>query len=268
MNNAEWYIKKDRGFEVKNYSIIQNFVIPMKAVPDFEIEENCLRIRKGKSYDMFFEFAEEQFKKLYCRCLQYFYSVQKMYYSQGYYAYISNQKDVISQKQINADQIQYVLYQKMLFEGTLDESKFMGVCVRDLVEYLKKKFKEYAKWQPQRFCLLQGDLFLSNIVVIEQDPKLIDLEYIRFGPREVELAHYFMHLLILRHYFKGNSEEYFHRIFNMQLDGIDFNSIRELFIPLTMYYRTMFASMGLIEGSQKIVRDFPILWEYYYEEFL
>lgn len=268
VNDDRWYIKKDKGFEVKNYCMIQEFVIPMRALPDFNIEENFLKIRKGASYDMFFQFDVEQFKRLYYKCLQYFYNVRKTYYSQGYYAYISNQRDAISQKQIDASQVRYVVYQKMLFDGTLDESEFMSECLRGLVKYLQKKFRTYSKWKPQRFCLLHGDLFLPNIIVVENNPKLIDLEYIRFGPREVELAHYFMYLFVLRQHFKGNVVEYFHGIFNMQLDSIDFNSIRELFIPLTIYYRTMFASMELIEGSQKITEDFPKVWKYYCEEFL
>lgn len=267
MNDDKWFIKKDKGYETKNYQLMRKLIEPMKAVPDFQIAGACLKIEKGEKYDSLFKFDVEQFVELYYECLQYFYRIERKYYSQGFYVYVTYDKDAIFNSQVDADQVYYWEYQKEVFNSTFKEVR-VPEYLYGIAEYLKEKISEYLQWVPQKFCLLHGDLFLPNIIVIEEKPKLIDLEYIRYGPREVELSHYFMHLFILKQYFKGDAIKYFHQIFNLKLDGIDFDSVRELFIPLMFYYRTLFASMGLIGESKKIERDFPNLWDTFLKEFL
>lgn len=43
------------------------------------------------------------------------------------------------------------------------------------------------QYQPY-YHLLHGDLFLGNILLYQEEFRLIDFEYLRFGPRELELA--------------------------------------------------------------------------------
>lgn len=114
------------------------------------------------------------------------------------------------------------------------------------------------------FHLLHGDMKISNIVY-DKKPKLIDLEFLRYGPAEIELSNFCVQLLGMHEASDEPVLHFLRQIWSCAdcFGDIDYDIVFKLGIPLFMFFRMKYAAAGRIGSADKILKSYPVLWEKY-----
>ena len=123
------------------------------------------------------------------------------------------------------------------------------------------------RFQPE-YSLLHGDLFIGNILVYQDEFRLIDFEFLRFGPPEVELAFMLCWDLI------GHKElaEYSAYVITRDLDALVHSKsisgesafvIKECLIPMFVLLAWHNASVGIYSDPDSILEGCSAFWPIY-----
>ena len=126
--------------------------------------------------------------QIYRDCLKDLYSIKSDSFSPGVYAFYGSQ--VIPQGSDTYGA--YLQRQIQDINNVVEKSQFE--VVRSIAKYCRKSLnlgleRHYDSLNNlSKFSLLHGDLHTGNILVYHNQYKLIDFEFLRFGPRQLELA--------------------------------------------------------------------------------
>lgn len=211
--------------------------------------------------------------KLYNDSLKAFYSIHTSSFTNGIYCFMNTNAD---KDEKEAD------YRTHL----LSELERITACVaqdnqcKDIISELLKKVKStthklfFNNQVIDDFCLLHGDLYLGNILSIKDNYALIDFEYLRFGPPEIEWA-----FLLFWDLLAEDNRELRSRLLEkvkleMQLvkDAqilTDFQIwlIKELYLPVILCSSLSYAAMNKYKDSQIIREGIIRFWEIEYDSF-
>lgn len=123
-----------------------------------------------------------------------------------------------------------------------------------------------------QFCLLHGDLYNGNILMYDGKYSMIDFEYVRFGPTQLEWA--FLLCWDLMTEFDLSKR---HRILHKVLDEvqilkrkhilkeIDFRLIVDVFLPAIVSVSIHFSECGRFDRGDLINRGVKYFWNEEYQ---
>ena len=123
------------------------------------------------------------------------------------------------------------------------------------------------RFQPD-YCLLHGDLFIGNILVYQNQFRLIDFEFLRLGPLEVELAFLLCWDLIGHKELAGYSAYVIGRDLDALVHSKSISDdsafvIKECLIPMFVILAWHNASVGIYSDSGSILEGCSAFWPIY-----
>lgn len=123
-----------------------------------------------------------------------------------------------------------------------------------------------------QFCLLHGDLYNGNILIYEDKYSMIDFEYVRFGPSQLEWAFLLCWDLITESDLSKR-----HRILNKVLDEVqilkrkcildemDLRLIADVFLPAIVSVSMHFSECGRFDSGELIYNGVKYFWDEEYQ---
>ena len=123
-----------------------------------------------------------------------------------------------------------------------------------------------------QFCLLHGDLYNGNILICENKYSMIDFEYVRFGPPQLEWA-----FLLCWDLMTESDLSKRHRILNKVLDEVqilkrehilgetDWRIIVDIFLPAIISASMHFSECGRFDGGDLIYSGVKYFWDEEYQ---
>lgn len=126
--------------------------------------------------------------KLYADCLRHLYCHEHASYSGGIYAYFSHSDRADHQSDPFLDHLEREMEAAvaLLGAGIRDDLRDIFTSARD--RFARSIVDSAVRACPLRYTLLHGDLHVGNIVMLDDRYRLIDFEYMRVGPREMDLS--------------------------------------------------------------------------------
>lgn len=185
----------------------------------------------------------------------------------GVYAFWHSNTDV----NIKAISYQQYLTQE-LFEiirlCNVEKDPFTQELFSAVLDFFCKSQREITE-----FHLLHGDLYLGNILAFNNSYKLIDFEYVRRGPKNLELAFVMFWDIISEDNFcfrKKRTDKVTKNLLSLLTEGIishcDLFEIFDLFIPTVLLCAFSFAYKGDYEnGSSLILQGATTFWNEEYQ---
>lgn len=209
------------------------------AVIPFQLDGNSVVMSLGKTISM----CEVDFEKLYNECLKPLYSIQFRSYSPGIYSFWGLDSNVPICEQ-------YCEYLRNQIHS-INDTKILPRWL-PLASYIKNNLLDsLALYEDSvnstKFSLLHGDLFSGNILTFEGKYKLIDLEYMRFGPIQSELA-FFLIWDILNADIPFPDSVTWKNLpklgYKWGLSGAEILQVRDIYIPLIILFAVYALSQG------------------------
>ena len=171
--------------EINAYKLLHDLELDSVLIP-YTLQGNKLKMVKGSHPSR----LELDFVQLYQTVLCELYEVHSSILTPGIYSFfnacISSYSTIVG----NQGYLDYILMeQQNIF-------CHCGKYINSIVEqtYLDSAI-QFSKWCGRNrnsfipeYVLLHGDLFVGNILSYHNAYKLIDLEFLRFGPKELEIA--------------------------------------------------------------------------------
>lgn len=183
MSGNEFFCKQLCDQEAESLAVLDQLGLTHITVP-FEIEQSTLIMAQGEPV----EGAALLIEPVYRDCLADLYSVKSARYSPGLYAFYGT-------PEVPSPEEPYGHYLARQSSGLLKSLEgCSSVIIRSIAafcsELLRKSFQKHmsALDSQQTFSLLHGDLHSGNILQYRGAYKLIDFEFMRFGPVSMEIA--------------------------------------------------------------------------------
>jgi len=224
--------------------------IKIEILEDFGLS-NILPSYNKSNDDIFLSFGIHESRLdldvigLYNDCLKYLYQFEFTSFTQSIYTFYSNE---------NISDVMY--YEYLLNHLFTLESKYL----QNLDETLQYKYKnvrsklltyyDEIKFINPRLTLLHGDLYMGNILKIDNKYKLIDFEFLLVGDREFELSFliiwdFFSNQNIVRH-----SKFIIDRDIELLLSHNIIN-IAQKYLIYNFYFRLLFLFTCLMSAAKK-----------------
>lgn len=214
-------------YYIKNRSLMENTLI-------CSVNGNLLEEFEGKHLDR----VKWDIVKMYNEAIKPFHNIQVDRFSPGIYSFMGSNKAFNEM-----DYIKYLLFELNeiveLTSSKGDNKVLKGVLYNIAtitLENLKRNNIEIKD-----FCLCHGDLYNGNILLYDNKYALIDFEYLRFGPFQMEMAFFLFWDVITTNdknmYEKGiltlhnNITELMN---NNIINKFDYNLIINLYLPLLL----------------------------------
>lgn len=222
---------------------------------------NMLIMRKCKTPRRI-EYTE--FVQVYKMLLQTLYSFKSDSFFGGVYSFIGSlpASDALYVQHLKNE---YLNFYNFIESDPSEETRKLLFEMEYIHKYLLDTLDEYSGWTPPfGFCTLHGDLHLGNFVKENGEIKLIDFEFLSFGPMEIELAYY----SIMQEINQNVDLQEFLNDFQKEMDAdsiIDFDILMRLFVPLLCFFLLLYKEKQIITNPhisinslQKILGKLPI----------
>lgn len=255
--------------EICAYNLLHELNLDSIMIP-YVLHGDRLEMAKGTHPSR----LELDFVKLYTQVLCKMYKVKSTEFTPGIYSFFygSNEKNDSTEKQLYLEHIVEI------------HKKFFHNCGEKINPLVEQTYLEstscFIKWCEENmdtfspeYVLLHGDLFIGNILSYRGEYKLIDPEFIRFGPNILELSFLlcwdFISNPTLRAYssyivFKNIGELLENKIIKQG----DVESIINGFIPMIVSLVSVAASANLYKDSGIILDGCNSLWNNFKEKIL
>lgn len=150
----------------------------------------------------------------------------------------------------------------------VEQSSFVRKIYNSVEKYISDNYYEVDE-----FSLLHGDLYLGNILTYNNEYKLIDFEFVRYGPKNLEIA-----FVLFWDIISEDNEDFRQKRFNKSIENIsafvkcgilnrqDLIEIIELYVPIILLCAFSFANKGDYEaGSNIIAKGAKDFWNEEYQ---
>lgn len=248
-------IQKMINSEIFNLLYLQKYV-PNVIPYIFQVNENSYILERCTPIELL-DFKVKSLEKIYNTLLNQLYSVKYKHYSLGLYKYFEPSN--LDQYETRYNYFFYInniiknyfgLIKKWNHKSCYDQNKLSLLVTR-----IDKQSKQLDNWEPAfGYNLLHGDLHIGNIVKKKDTYYLIDYEYLRYGPKELELVN-FIYSAVFYQYLNGTELTQIPLLFNEYCDsiknfpGIDY-SIIGIFKDVVVY---MYYMKGIIQNSKDLI---------------
>lgn len=204
---------KEDSLEIENLKYLLG--LNLKIFPKIkDISQDSYMIQKCSNVsETDFSFSPHNFGKLYFELLAPLYKFKKESFTPGVYKFFTPSSPnckIKSQKYIpyvTAEISKIIRCLEIHIPKLLEDPMFLY-----LVNMLNKNHVCIKNWVPvDGYSLLHGDLHPDNMVKNGKDFLLIDYEYLRFGPSELEVCNL---ILCLLYHYKKKHKENISKLFN------------------------------------------------------
>lgn len=260
-----WFQKRANENEKQNYLYLKQQGLEI-VLPEFKIGDEWLLLEKCESIYPYFTLTNTCFRWLYSSTVGKLHERKTDFYSRGIYKYMSPVEGSCLSGQQHINNVPY-------FSHVLDfigkaESQFdvsiSNASICDLRQYIMSMLNKWMNWKPREgFALLHGDWKISNMVYKER-PLLVDLEHMRIGIPEMEVANFFVQLYGMRKESDKLVAPFLEEFFSCaSITTLNYDLIRTLTIPLLLYLRYLYARAGRILFKETVFDTYPMAWEQY-----
>lgn len=248
--------------EIHAYNLLHELKLDNIMIPH-TLQGNKLKMVKGVHPSR----LELDFVQLYQNVLCKLYAVKSSNFTPGIYSFFNS---FICNNNTTAGESLYLDYVVMEQQNIF---RNCGKYIKPIVvRTYSESINQFAKWCERNrnsfmpeYVLLHGDLFIGNILFYHNAYKLIDLEFLRFGPKELEIA------FLLCWDFISNPmlKLYSHYVISKNIDALvaakiikeaDVLSIINGFMPLIVSLACIAASANLYTDSNIILDGCNSLW--------
>lgn len=247
--------------EIHAYNLLHELKLDNIMIPH-TLKGNKLKMVKGVHPSR----LELDFVQLYQNVLCKLYAVKSPNFTPGIYSFFNSFicNNTTTGESLYLDYV--VMEQQNIFRN-------FGKYIKPIVaQTYSESINQFAKWCKRNrssfmpeYVLLHGDLFIGNILFYHNTYKLIDLEFLRFGPKELEIA------FLLCWDFISNPmlKLYSHYVISKNIDALvaakiiketDVLSIINGFMPLIVSLSCIAASANLYTDSNVILDGCNSLW--------
>lgn len=234
----DYYQKKINISEINAIELLSELKLDKLLYPKYLIKENTLYIEKC---NQLWNSKPDNILSVVKCCVDTIYKITVQSYSAGIYSFLIG-KDHYNDKQ------NYFKNLATQLNGIISNG---NEVINNKHEKLFIRLKEYSKnYNKLRFTILHGDLHPGNIVYKDSKILLIDWEYLRFGPPELEISYYII-LCALNSQYKSNDINLILNNLNEMASEweIDFNIITEIFLPYLIICLSIYNKMNRIRNS-------------------
>lgn len=261
-NNLLFREKILSASEIHAYNLLHELKLDNIMIPH-TLQGNKLKMAKGVHPSR----LELDFVQLYQNILCKLYAVQSPNFTPGIYSFFDTSicnNNTTTGESLYLDYV--VMEQQNIFRNC---GKYIKPIV---IRTYSESINQFFKWCKRNrnsfipeYVLLHGDLFIGNILFYHNAYKLIDLEFLRFGPKELEIA------FLLCWDFISNPmlKLYSHYVISKNIDALvaakiiketDVLSIVNGFMPLIVSLASIAASANLYTDSNVILDGCNSLW--------
>ncbi len=243
---TEYYVKKANQREVNNIKFLES-IGKSYLLPLYKEKEGKIYYVKEKVMPVAAQFETEWFYDFYDDILIDLYEEKSKKYSPGIYSYIE------SGDRNDGSDISYIGYLQKEFVTIVNNNNILkdDCCSKlrvDLFEFVLSAFETFNQQQIEQFTLLHGDFHLGNVLYSYENKRfhMIDVEYLRYGLPEMEIANFCVQLLDGGKYVLNDYEDILKEIINNDRFGnMRKNLITDLFMPLLLFFRLWRSETGV-----------------------
>ncbi len=257
MDESNTVVKKMNNSEALAHFVLDHLGITHIMVPH-RITDGVLYMERGTHPSR----LDLDVVRLFQSVLIHMYQCHSDDYSPGIYSFMGS-----GSASDGTTYLSYLLHEVDLVLSDIPKAQDADVYLGSYRQFKRACKVIGDKFQPD-YCLLHGDLFIGNILVYQDQFRLIDFEFLRFGPLEVELAFLLCWDLI------GHKElaEYSAYVIARDLDAlvhsksISYDSafvIKECLIPMFVLLAWHNASVGIYSDSDSILEGCSAFWHIY-----
>lgn len=245
--------------ELRAYSLLHNLKLDKVIIP-YVLQGNKIRMAEGTHPSR----LELDIIRLFRDVLSELYKVRSSRYTPGIYSFFAS----CFENNVEQPYLQHLMIeQQHIFQ------QLGGHIEQIVVQTYSDSSKQFSKWCeknlnsfPSEYVLLHGDLFIGNILVYRNEYKIIDLEFLRYGPKELEIAFLLCWDFISNPMLKGCA----HYIISQNIDALiaakiinrsDAISIVNGFMPLIISLACIAASSNIYADSHIILDGCNRLWK-------
>lgn len=258
-------IKEITQAEKNAYSVLKELGLSSVTIPH-EIDDMVLKMQRG----IHPERLGLDFPELYRQALSPLYSYTYESYSPGLYSFMRTD--------VPTDERPYLQYLRTAVHLTYQNTKtkitdtIIPLCDESIDVFMQASSTLEEVYFPKH-VLLHGDLFIGNILLCDESYRLIDWEYLRLGPKELELAFclcwdFITHVELCRY----SSYVIMRDINALVSEGCIHNTSKEailkIFIPMIVALSAMYASQVMYDDSSDVLVGLSAFWPKYHKEVL
>lgn len=250
--------------ELRAYSLLHDFKLDKVIIPHV-LQGNTIRMAEGIHPSR----LELDIVQLFKNALSELYKVRSSQYTPGIYSFFASS---LENDDVNIEQ-QYL--QHLMIEQQRIFHQYGDHIEPIVAQTYSESSMQFTKWCKENlnsftteYVLLHGDLFIGNILLYRNEYKIIDLEFLRYGPKELEIA------FLLCWDFISNPmlTMYAHYIISKNIDALltakivnrsDVIAIVKGFMPLIVSLACIAASSNIYADSHIILDGCNGLWKDY-----
>lgn len=258
-------IKRITQAEKNAYSVLKELGLSSVTIPH-EIDGMLLRMQRGVHPDR----LGLDFPKFYRQALFHLYSCSYESFSPGIYSFIYTDVAIGDKS--------YLQYLRSAVHLAYQNAKsqiadsIIPLCRESMDMFMQASISLAEEYSP-KYVLLHGDLFIGNILLYNEDYKLIDWEYLRLGPKELELAFclcwdFITHVELCHYSSYVIARDINALVSEGCIDSISKEAILNIFIPMIVVLSSVYASMSMYDDSNDILAGLSAFWPKYHKEVL
>lgn len=258
-------IKEISQAEKNAYSALNELGLSSVTMPH-KIDGMILRMEQG----IHPERLGLDFPVLYRQALSPLYSYTYEHYSPGIYSFMCADTEAA-----NKPYWEYlraaVLHTYQNAESRIKDV-ILPLCNESIAIFMQAS-KSIEKMFSPKHVLLHGDLFIGNILLHGESYKLIDWEYLRIGPKEIELAFglcwdFITHAELCQYSSYVIKRDINALISEECISNASKDAILKIFIPMIVALSSIYASLAIYDNSGDVLVGLSAFWPQYQKEVL